>query len=1027
MLNKNLRAFYTHVARDQDSSDDIVLQPGVVHQANVNRALEILKVGQDSTLRYRTSPSGEWINVDVAPPYSVVYGINRLTETVGPVTSAVSFWSHTDPLYSTLYSPIATPITASQELAERFSDLEATLTINSISNCSLVVGTFINKVATVAVTTLPFYLADKRVHRLYSVKADTIYFEPGVDYVFIPETGEFSTDGLVDSRLTEDITVEIRYAAYIGSVQELEVTSGSITLPESLFYSLALKGSSSTNASCSITLTWQSILDSSKSNNSYVLRLADANTVQTLASASSDVIEFQDVLSKATQAQFLNFQDSIRASSSIPCWSPAKLEDLITYEEYSVWANLTAGYDEYRYSKFDMSVENNPAAVIGEEQVEDPDTPFVAEESVLITDPQQGIDISTNGYVGQEVYKLPAVQGLVRYGDHTLQNGFLNSDTFDTFAPSTEAIIPSSRTGWLASPYLADDMRLLTPESAAWGLIAAAANRDIIFCLLGLQELISQAKKRNWIVDNGNGYVVGMEQAGFTIYFSQVTISDTDPLYPKVSSTLKEVGSNALLGYAACVALATITDSKFMTAFALEGSWVTFKKELLATLESLALFVADGVSLVNFFAAYKHQNGVYSYGLPSLYATTYADYFLSYFLSFKYNATVHHIAARLKESLDNLPNPEALDDKGENPIYATFFERDYQATQYPYDPSYLYTADPNSEDVTNYTKLMTTASIAKWWSDNQVNTDSAIPEVQTNTSNTVKAKAAQKIYSATITKLQTSLGSAFDKVYPDIVIVSSYNKIPNPEPKPPTILNTATVWSAYNGLDLSSIDTIGVTPSSPPDLNQGNKIVTPVQLNDYVSFFYVTGGKSGTVSTTTGTYYNPSSDIITFKKTTGTSYNVGSFGLTENTEPAYTSLGHIFGTYLSKGGPGANEPGYLDPGDNGSWYCQGGCGVYFYFRTIPPIPNIQSINEVFFQVINGFWYAVHYTGNYKIDFIYPGNYGSRDMGDGRNFNPFSPHGPGIKYVDPNGPCYSVNNFDSPAIGANPVATDLVFF
>lgn len=109
---------------------------------------------------------------------------------------------------------------------------------------------------------------------------------------------------------------------------------------------------------------------------------------------------------------------------------------------------------------------------------------------------------------------------------------------------------------------------------------------------------------------------------------------------------------------------------------------------------------------------------------------------------------------------------------------------------------------------------------------------------------------------------------------------------------------------------------------------------------------------------------------------------------------------HLFGTYLSKGGP-----------FNGvQFVCNGGCDVYNFWRTIDPIKNFS--NNYSLVVKNGFWYVAHEGEFYQIDFIYSNLYLAQYTGAISN-----PHGVGIQYVAFSGSCIQ-SGFYTPAYGDN---------
>lgn len=138
------------------------------------------------------------------------------------------------------------------------------------------------------------------------------------------------------------------------------------------------------------------------------------------------------------------------------------------------------------------------------------------------------------------------------------------------------------------------------------------------------------------------------------------------------------------------------------------------------------------------------------------------------------------------------------------------------------------------------------------------------------------------------------------------------------------------------------------------------------------------------------------------------------------TEASYAEMfppnAHVFGTFVAKGGPYDST--------SGTFYCQGACDLVQYWRTINPV-YYSELGEL--VVYNGQWHYKHRSSYSLVDFVYPNNYLSRDLGDNRGYpqGPFSPHGIGIDYVPLEDPCVQAGG-DSPAYGDDLNITDVVF-
>lgn len=131
---------------------------------------------------------------------------------------------------------------------------------------------------------------------------------------------------------------------------------------------------------------------------------------------------------------------------------------------------------------------------------------------------------------------------------------------------------------------------------------------------------------------------------------------------------------------------------------------------------------------------------------------------------------------------------------------------------------------------------------------------------------------------------------------------------------------------------------------------------------------------------------------------------------------------HLFGTYVSMGGAG-------ELGSYETYYCNGGCGVVFYWRTVNPIPDYVDGDAIDLVVDGDFWYAKHKSILYGVDFIYSWNYSALDTNCNRGYpaGPFSPHGNGIKYRPIEWGCEPSQGNASTAVGDNLVITDIISY
>lgn len=650
MIPKEILPFYTHLAVDPDASELYANLSTFYRDEGEAKEFKYNTNQQGYSLLYRVG-AGSQETVEVFPPYRYTYGINRLQGSVS-TNYDFNYPAQSDPVYSQATVGFADPVTAPESILTRACGVAGSVSVTGLGAETLYIGNFINESREIIYTSNPINLNIEGLLFLYVVRSRAgVPYQPGIDYIFDPVYQSITFNESITIDLYTPIVVEVGVATLDGDYKVI-TTNGTHSLPAAFSYGVAVTGPEGINSIFSAQITWTSVIDDSAPNANYVLALSDETGCKTLASSGSNNITITDVNALIHRTTFRDFTDVIRASTPVPVESETNLSGTVAYSEVKVESASVPGYNERRLVTFDLTGDN-PVEVVSLET-----------EAYC----RSGAFDSGLNRTGA-IRSLPQALGVSEIEDSVLDNNRVPV----TITPTFKVLIPANNSGLLGKYDLTADMDLMNPISAAWGLLLAASYNDSDLILLNLKALVYQAKQRGWIKLEDGVYVIDTTiSAGLPIYFSA-----TNPDYVE---SFKEVGSNAFLGWAACLSILSLTDDQLRTYYAMQGSANAFQTELLLTLEAMALFVANGVSRVTWFAAYKEDAGGYSYDQSSLTATVYADMFLSYLLAIRYNSTAHYVAAKLRESLVVLPADLSSE------YFTQFYERDYDAVQYPFDP-----------------------------------------------------------------------------------------------------------------------------------------------------------------------------------------------------------------------------------------------------------------------------------------------------------------------------------------------------
>lgn len=288
-------------------------------------------------------------------------------------------------------------------------------------------------------------------------------------------------------------------------------------------------------------------------------------------------------------------------------------------------------------------------------------------------------------YLADRLYlkRLPPVQGVL---------------TVDVNGTEDKVLLPSNERGFFPSPYLGSSMLESSPETVAWGLLAAVAAGEVSLVVSIIKEFIYQAKLRSWYVGEDVLTVNTEPVWGFERF--------PVPLSPPVSNyVLKEVAPNALLGLALVLAVKSLQEVYPIGCTLLYGARTQFQEELLVSLKALATFCSYSISPITGYAAVSGEADFFNYDSPSLVSCYLVDLFLSHYLSIDYDFDIHVRGSRLHQVLlDSNKDVTAAE-------YSGFLTRDFAGEYDPQDPAIVRS---DSQAALRYSQL-NAAAYQTWW------------------------------------------------------------------------------------------------------------------------------------------------------------------------------------------------------------------------------------------------------------------------------------------------------------------------
>lgn len=192
--------------------------------------------------------------------------------------------------------------------------------------------------------------------------------------------------------------------------------------------------------------------------------------------------------------------------------------------------------------------------------------------------------------------------------------------------------IPASRVG--------HDMNNKSPADIAWALLYAIGAQRPIYIINCLKGLVQEVVRREVIIKNDNGrYGVNPEAAwGFEDKFI--------PYAPSRDSG-RDIGDNALLGWAIVRAVAYLQSRRPLEDWSINGQYGEFKSQLTQLILAQGYLCAYAISRQSWWCCAYAEGYAYNYGVLSQRASYLTSLFLDDLLQVVYDPFIHQQAARL--------------------------------------------------------------------------------------------------------------------------------------------------------------------------------------------------------------------------------------------------------------------------------------------------------------------------------------------------------------------------------------------
>jgi hypothetical protein len=362
---------------------------------------------------------------------------------------------------------------------------------------------------------------------------------------------------------------------------------------------------------------------------------------------------------RSVAIRYLPYTEQIKLRNPVRVTSKAKLRSTITRRRYEVtfamdsalWQTRKTYYQapaDYKlsprgFANYSLYTEANNGDLISTVELPEPPGQVIRSgytERTEDTEPQA----SYQRVIGH----LPYRKGYI----FEVGSELIDNDSVETFNNQRVSASKIKLSGWkdgcIPASRVGHDMNSKSPADTAWALMYAIGTGRTLLVLDTLKGLVHEGQLRNIVIwdENDREYQVNPEAAwGFEPKFIPGATS---------IDTTRDIGDNALLGWAVCSAIRYLQQRLPLDDWSLTGSYTEFKDLLSQFLLSVGYLCAYAVSRETWWACDKAEGLAYNYGVLSQRASYLSSIFFNDLLQIVYDPFIHQQAARLQVSLTSI-------------------------------------------------------------------------------------------------------------------------------------------------------------------------------------------------------------------------------------------------------------------------------------------------------------------------------------------------------------------------------------
>jgi hypothetical protein len=358
---------------------------------------------------------------------------------------------------------------------------------------------------------------------------------------------------------------------------------------------------------------------------------------------------------RCIKVDYKPFQTNVRLSHPVKLSSKARLSSTVTVSNYNVITNTDLTEAELRIANYEQPDGFNYFTLNREVFVGD----GVAEYVYNAT--QTADDLLTI----KTINKLPVSQAYTYLLDGPTIDNYNQRQTYQALSKLYQS---DTRDGLVPGSSIATDMGHKNPANVAWALLYACSTRADLYVLLILRGLVEEAFRRGYLTRIAEGDIQINPNAywGFEDSFLPGALQD---------DSIRDIGDNALLGWAVCSAIRYLQDRRPLDSNLITGKYRDFDKALTQFALSLGYLCAYAISPIVWWSCARFESGSFNYEAVSLKASYLSDIFLNELLQIKYDTFIHTQAARLHEAISYAP------EETKDPYYNSFIDYSHNSSQ----------------------------------------------------------------------------------------------------------------------------------------------------------------------------------------------------------------------------------------------------------------------------------------------------------------------------------------------------------